>query len=206
MTSFVIVLVVGCLIFLGVKIANDRRRLAALKAQEEWESAVEVRLDELRDGGFPEAGDARTIGVPPKKNEIVYGIFPCERYMQKTVMRRVQYAGPQFRIKIAKGLYFKAADFAVNKVTEDVMDHKGTGFLVVTNKRAVFNASGHGTNWSKTWASLMSWDVAEDQIIIEQNNGKPQVFDTSCSRALGGRFVDGDPRCAAFILTQAVPE
>jgi len=206
MTPIFIVLGVGCLILLGIKITTDRaeeRRLATLK---EWESAVEARLGELRNGGFPEAGDARTVGVPPKKNEIVYGIFPCARYMQKTVMRRVQYAGPQFRIKIAKGLYFKAADFGVNKVTEDVMDHKGTGFLVVTNKRAVFNASGHGTNWSKTWASLMSWDVAEDQIIIEQNNGKPQVFDTSCSRVLGARFVDGDPRCAAFILTQAVPE
>jgi hypothetical protein len=205
---------VGLLIFLGVVGLGILLLIMYLQGQarkreaqaKEWESAVEARLAELRAGGFLTVSDAADAGVMIKRGETVYGIFACDRYIQKTVTKRIQYAGPQLRIRLAKGLYYRAGEVSVGRVTEDVMAHKGTGFLVVTDQRVVFNHKGHGTNWTRTWKSLLGWDVAEDQIIIQPANGNAQVFDTSASRCLGARFVDGDMRCAGFILEKATSQ
>jgi hypothetical protein len=197
--------VVGIAIWQLVKYLQGQARERAALA-EEWESAVEARLGELRAGGFPTASDAAAAGVRIKADETIYGIFGCERYIQKTVTKRIQYAGPTLRIRLAKGLYYRAGDLNIGRVTEDVMEHKGAGMLVVTDKRVVFSNTGPGPNWTRTWNSLIGWDVAEDQIIFEPANGNAQVFDTTVSRSLGTRFVDGDIRCAAFILEKASPQ
>jgi hypothetical protein len=187
--------VIGGLILNGM-IAWTTKRAHWRRAKEQraraWESAVETRLAQLRKGRFPRADDTAAAGVPLEEDETVYGIVGCERCVPKTVTRHV--------------LRYREGDLDVDRVTKVAMENKGLGTLVITDKRVVFNKPGKGRTWTREWRSLIGWDVGENQIIIEPAKGNTQVFDTWVSRCLGARFVDGDVRCAAFILQKVHPQ
>jgi hypothetical protein len=156
-----------------------------------WELAVQTRLAELRGGRFARGADAAAAGVPLQEGETAYGIFVCERCVPKTVTRSL--------------LHYRAGDLDVRRVTEVVMENKGLGLLVVTDKRVVFHQPAKGVMWSREWDGVIRADVARDQIVIEPADGDRQAFDISMSRCLGAGFADGDIRCVAFILQQAHP-
>jgi hypothetical protein len=166
----------------------QRKREARARA---WERAVDARLAALSEGDFPSADDAAAAGVPLEEGERVFGMVCCERYVPKTVTRYI--------------VHYQTGDLDVRHVTENVTQSEGLGVLVITDKRLVFHKPGKGTNWTCEWGSLLGWDVADHQLIIEPTSGDPQIFDTSISRCLGARFVDGDIRCAAFVLHKARP-
>jgi len=154
-----------------------------------WECAVRTRLAELRRGRFLRATDAAAAGVAIEEGEAVYGIFVCERCVPKTVTRNVLRCG--------------AGDLDVHRVTDVIVENKGLGLLVVTDRRALFHQPRKGTMWSKEWGSVSHWNVVEDQIEIEPAEGDTQLFDISMSRCLGAGFVDGDIRCVRFMLQKA---
>jgi hypothetical protein len=142
------------------------------------------------------------VNFRPKKGEVVYSALPAVRMQMKTVTKRVRYGGPTARIKIVKGLYWRMGDVGIERVTEDVLDNKGGGVLVITNQRLVFDAFGHGANWVRTWKTILGWDFAPDQLIVETTSGKPMLFDLEHANSQEN-YVDGDPRCLAAILDKA---
>ena len=84
------------------------------------------------------------------------------------------------------------------------MDIKGAGILLITNQRLVFDAFEHDPNWTRTWKTILGWDYALDQLIVETTSGNPTVFDFQAANRRAD-FVDGDPRCLAAVMENACP-
>jgi hypothetical protein len=109
-----------------------------------WECAVRTRLAELRWGRFLRAADAAAAGVALEEGETAYGMFVCERCVPKTVTRNV--------------LHCEAGDLDVRRVTDVVIDNKGLGLLVVTDRRVLFHKPRKDAIWSKEWGSVRNVD------------------------------------------------
>lgn len=195
---FLIVFVVGA----GAAVLYYRKRL---EAEQAWrarrEKGIEQRLSLIEEGltlpSLPSESNFR-----PKKGELVYAAVPVIRKQMKSVTKRVRYGGPTARIKIAKGLYWRMGDVAYQQVKEDVLDTKGAGLLFITNQRLVFDAFGDDPNWVRTWKTILGWDFAPDQLIIETTSGKPMLFDLTYANKQED-YVDGEPPCLAALLDKA---
>lgn len=199
MEWFLIVFVVGAVA--AVLYYRTKKRLEAEQAlRATREECVKQRLPMIEAGEpVPVPSD---VNFRPKKDEVVYSALPAVRMQMKTVTKRVRYGGPTARIKIAKGLYWRMGDVGMERVTQDVLDNKGGGVLVITNQRLVFDAFGDGANWVRTWKTILGWDFAPDQLIVETTSGKPILFDLEHANSQE-KYVDGDPRCLAAILDKA---
>jgi len=57
---------------------------------------------------------------------------------QRRVTKRINYDGPTARIKIAKGIYYRAGSMGVHRVSEDVLQTIDSGKIYLTNKRLIF--------------------------------------------------------------------
>jgi hypothetical protein len=64
----------------------------------------------------------------------------------KTIITKVGYAGPAFRVKILKGFYYKAGNYNVARSTEEKLVKIDTGKIYVTNKRIIFVGSNRTIN------------------------------------------------------------
>ena len=60
---------------------------------------------------------------------------------QRKVTRRINYAGPTARIRIAKGIYYRMGSMNVQPVSEDVWRTIDSGMIYLTNKRLIFMGS-----------------------------------------------------------------
>lgn len=198
--EWVLILVVVALTA-AVLYYRTKKRLEAEQAlRATREECVKQRLPMIEAGEPVPVPD--DVNFRPKKGEVIYSALPAVRMQMKTVTKRVRYGGPTARIKIAKGLYWRMGDVGMERITEDVLDNKGGGVLVITNQRLVFDAFGDGANWVRTWKTILGWDFAPDQLIVETTSGKPMLFDLEYSNSQES-YVDGDPRCLAAILDKA---
>jgi len=77
-------------------------------------------------------------GINLQKNEECYFITNCNWYEYRKVTKRINYGGPTFRIKIAKGVYWRTGSLGVQRVSENVLSLIDSGRLFLTNKRIIF--------------------------------------------------------------------
>jgi len=78
------------------------------------------------------------VDINLQKNEDCYFTANANWYEYRRVTRRVRYGGPTFRLKIAKGLYWRAGDLGVQAVSDDILTLIDTGLLYLTDKRIIF--------------------------------------------------------------------
>lgn len=117
-------------------------------------------------------GDPPTVdvGLNLQKGEVCYFAMPVTWHEMRRVTTRIQWGGPQLRVKICKGLYWKMGDYAVNPITQDMLTPIDTGTAYVTNKRLLFN--GEMKNVSIKLQKILDFTPYKDGVMVEKDAGK----------------------------------
>lgn len=93
----------------------------------------------------------------------------------RKVTKRINYGGPTMRIKIAKGLYYRAGSMGVQSVSEEVMAHIDSGSLFLTNKRIIF--MGAKKNVTIRFNKVLDFECFKNGISIIKDAGKSPFFE-----------------------------
>lgn len=100
----------------------------------------------------------------------------------RTVTTRVRYGGLAFRVKIVKGVYFKAADYAVSRKTEDQLKYVDQVEVFVTTRRLILS----GEKKSTTIRLNRILDVTPDSsgVIIQKDAGRSPFLEIKGGESL----------------------
>lgn len=112
----------------------------------------------------------------PKRGERVVAVFVATMARMVTETRAYSYGGLTTSIKIWGPVRYRSGHIRVHRVQRERLKDQGRGLLIVTSKKLIFNAFGHGKDWSRTWNSISTWGVYADAVQVELSNGKPLVF------------------------------
>jgi hypothetical protein len=93
---------------------------------------------------------------------------------QVKITQRYNYSGPTMRIRIAKGIYWRAGSMAVKPMTTNELKVIDTGRLYLTNKRLLFM----GTKGNKTinLSKILEFIPYSDGVGIEKDSGKSPIL------------------------------
>ena len=114
------------------------------------------------------------VGVNLQKNEQCDFTSEAEWYEYRTVTKRIRYAGPTARIRLARGVYWRMGDLSVQAVTEEHFALKDSGTIFVTDKRLILQGSRR--NATSRLSSLINWEPFQNGIKIDKTSGKPQFY------------------------------
>lgn len=128
------------------------------------------RLWKIENGDLPVC----TADIILQKSEVCHFKTNAELYEDRKVTTGVKYAGPTYRMRIAKGLYYRMGNISTARKSEDVMTLIDSGVLYITNKRILFN----GSKGSKPirYSQIVDLTPYSDGIKIVRETGKPQTF------------------------------
>jgi hypothetical protein len=132
--------------------------------------------------------------TPPirlQRSEHCHATIPAVHDELRTRTRAIRYAGPAVRVRIVKGVYYRAGSAAIDRVTDEVMHEIDRGTLYATSKRLILDGSRKTT--SIPYSKINNVTRYDDGIVVEKDNGKDQVF--RC---------DGDVEVFAATLTGAM--
>jgi len=111
-----------------------------------------------------------TTDISLQKSESCYFCIDINWLEQRTITKRVNYGGPSFRVKIAKGLSYRVGSISAQRVTEDVWKTIDTGKLYLTNKRVIF--MGSKGNKTVTINKILDFNVYSNGIELQKDSGK----------------------------------
>jgi hypothetical protein len=145
----------------------------------EIDSATRAQLDRFRWFWLMENGTFPEIQVPInlQKKEVCHFSGAVGLSEMRTETQRINYGGPVVRIKIMKGLYYRAGSVRVERVTRDILRQVDSGVLYVTNKRVIFD--GARKNTTIRLSSILSITPYADAVEIEKTSGRNPFFTTS---------------------------
>lgn len=109
------------------------------------------------------------------KSEKCYFICAVNLYENRKITKRVGYAGPTLRVKIIKGVYFRAGNVGINRQTEDVLTKIDEGILYVTNKRILFR--GGKQNKVIRYHQIIDLVPFKDGLEITKESGRSPLFE-----------------------------
>lgn len=102
-----------------------------------------------------------------------------EIFENKTVTKRLGYSGIQGRVKIAKGLYYRAGTVNLARDQQQVKISKGDGILNITNKGILFRSSDSITN--VRLSSIVDIDVYANAVVIFRKVGNSIIIEADNS-------------------------
>jgi hypothetical protein len=117
------------------------------------------------------------VSINLQKYETCHFHTHIDWFETRTITKRIGYSGPTMRIKIAKGLYWRAGNLAIKPTTEDVLTKIDSGDLYLTSKRIIFM----GSRGSKTIAmnKILNFEVYSNGVEIHKDSGKSPFFSFS---------------------------
>jgi hypothetical protein len=115
--------------------------------------------------------------ILPKK-EICYYHNLVDWYEYRTITTRVNYGGPTFRIKIAKGLYYRAGSLGVGRESREDLKKIDEGSLYITNKRLLFR--GTTKNMNIQLDKIIDLEKYSDGFKIVKDSGRNVLIITNC--------------------------
>jgi hypothetical protein len=166
---------------------DEDRMLTTLAKQFEVDLRQDERtrevLDRYRLLWRLENGELPDVAVPIRlqRSERCHAAVEATHYEQRTVTTRVRYAGPTARVRIMRGLYYRAGSLRVERVTQDVLQQLDTGQLYVTSKRLIFDGSRKSV--TIPYRKILNITRYADGIGVEKDTGKDQVF--TCTADMG---------------------
>lgn len=108
------------------------------------------------------------------KNEVCYLKSSVNLYENRKVTKRVGYAGPTARVKIMKGVYFRAGNVGVTRQTEDTLTNIDSGNLYITNKKILFK--GNIVNKTYRYNQIIDIIPYSDGLELVKDTGKSPTF------------------------------
>lgn len=143
---------------MGVKLDYDDITRAALELFKlYWQ---------IENGAIPEIN----VGINLHKNESCYFVYDVNWLENRKVTRRIRYSGPTVRIKIMKGVYWRAGDLGIQKVSEDVLQKIDTGRIYLTNKRIIFVGANKSITIPLT--KVLDFVAYKNGVEIQKSTGK----------------------------------
>lgn len=142
----------------------------------------------------------------PKKNERIYWFGFVSMGQYKTRTESYQYAGPRYRLNIAKGLSYQMGSTKINRTTTTNLEVDSMGTLVISSRGIYFTPlSLSSSGWSKTWGSINRWQLLQGAISFQTSSGKPPVFFCSDARNPGWKFPEmwGEPEIVGLAAQYA---
>jgi hypothetical protein len=113
------------------------------------------------------------VAISLQRNESCHFHSYATSLTTKSVTRRINYHGPTVRIRIMKGVYYRAGSIAVQPVRYEQEVTEG-GNLYITNKRVIF--MGDRKNQTVRLASLLGFVPYKDGLELEKTSGRNPVF------------------------------
>jgi hypothetical protein len=110
------------------------------------------------------------VDINLQKTEKCYFTTEIGWHEYRRSIKRIRYGGPVARIKITKGLYFRAADYAIKPITNDVLTLIDSGQLFLTNKRLIF--MGDKKNSSIKLNKILDFATYRNGVDIKKDSGK----------------------------------
>ena len=150
------------------------------------DSATQRTLDRYRLFWQIENGDVPEIdaGINLFRGERCFYRSDAAWHELKQVTRRFNYGGPTMRIKIMKGVYWRAGSLGVQRVSEDVLKHLDDGTLFLTNKRIIF--MGRRKNKNIRLNRILDFEIYSNGVQIEKDAGASPFLETSADMELFG--------------------
>jgi hypothetical protein len=164
--------------------AELKRLSEGLSVELEMDRATAKTLELYRTYWQIENGDVPTIDVDIRiqKSEQCYFSSPATWLELRKVTTRVNYGGPTMRIKIVKGIYWRAGSVGVQRVSEDVMKPIDTGTFYLTTKRIVF--MGEKGNKTIQLNKILDFEVFSNGVQIEKETGRSPFLEFSTGSEL----------------------
>ena len=94
-------------------------------------------------------------------------------YGNRKITTSVSYGGPTFRMKIMKGVYYRAGNLGINRQTEDQLTLIDNGKLYITNKRILFSGK---QNKTIKYNQIIDLTPYTDAVVIIKDSGKSPTF------------------------------
>lgn len=165
------------------------RLFERLKVQATFDADTKSVLASARTAWEINHGRLAAIDSPValQRNEVAYAVVNAAAYEQRTRTTSIRYGGPAVRIKIMKGLSYRAGGYRVGRSTEDYEHLIGRGPLVVTSKRLIF--AGDARSMSPRLDSILQIESYSDGMAIVRSAGRPLTF----------RFDNDDPWFGAIL-------
>lgn len=167
----------------------------SLRIDLSFESSTKQMLDkyklfwQIENGNIPIVD----IDIHLQKNENCHFHTTTDLFEQKTVTKKINYSGPTFRVKIVKGIYWRAGSISAQRVTEDIWATIDSGRIILTNKRIIFIGSKH--NKTILLKKILDFNVFSNGIEIKKDTGKNQFFQLNNSDIFGvilGKLIMGN--------------
>lgn len=117
---------------------------------------------------------AISVDINLQKSEQCYYTSRIDWLENRTVTQRINYGGPSYRVKIMKGVYYRAGSVKVQRMTSEQLLLIDSGTIYITNKRLIFLGSKKNTNIPI--AKILSVTPYSDGVGIEKDSGKSPIF------------------------------
>jgi hypothetical protein len=107
--------------------------------------------------------------ILPKKENCFYS-GEVDWYEYRTQINRVNYSGPTVRVKILKGMYYRAGSLNVNTESREVLKKIDHGTLYISNKRLLF--CGTNRNITIQLDKIIDFEKYSDGFKIVKDSGR----------------------------------
>lgn len=112
-----------------------------------------------------------------QKREVCYLKQYTKWHEYRAQTKRVNYGGPTMRIRIAKGLYYRAGSLNVQRVSEEVLKLIDVGMIYITNKRLIF--AGEKKNTNIRFSRIIDFKGYSNGVDIIKDAGKSPFLELS---------------------------
>lgn len=114
------------------------------------------------------------VNINLQRNENCYFTTPIGWSETRKEVKRYNYSGPTARIKIMKGVYYRAGSMAVSPQTTESLKLIDSGILYLTNKRLIF--MGEKGNKQIRLTAILGFEHVGSGYLIQKSTGKSPVL------------------------------
>jgi len=144
-----------------------------------WNEKSKAKVEKFKLYWLIENGDLpiKEVSINLQKNEYCYFTSNADWLENRTVTNKINYKGPAARIKIMKGVYYRAGSISVQRITSEQLQIIDSGQVFLTNKQIIF--IGNKKNSNIQLNKILSIKPFSDGIEIEKDSGESLIFQIS---------------------------
>jgi len=143
------------------------------------DSVSNAKIERMKLNWLIENGElpVKQVSINLPATEHCYYYANIEWLETRRVTKRVNYSGASYRMKIAKGLYYRVGSISPQRITSDELQVIDKGTVYVTNKRILFTGAVKNTNIPLS--KILSITPYSDGVGIEKDSGKSPILRVS---------------------------
>lgn len=135
-----------------------------------------TKLEKMKLYWLIENGELPTkqVDINLQKSEQCFFTINADWLENRTVTQRINYGGVGYRVKIMKGVYYRAGSVKVQRITSEQQQVIDRGNVYVTNKRIIFVGTKKNSNIQLS--KVLSVTPYSDGVGIEKDSGKSPIL------------------------------